>query len=378
MKLYKKAILPKGFKANGISCGIKRSGRPDLALFFSNVSAKAACVFTNNKILAAPVQLNKKYLKLSRDFQAILVNSGNANSWTGEKGIKDAEESARFLAGALRLERKRILLASTGIIGRRLEVEKIKKRIPGLISGLSVKGIDKAKTAILTTDAFAKAVSVELSFAGKKVMLCGVAKGAGMIAPDMATMLSFVLTDASISRSALSRALKNSVKKSFNCITVDGCMSTNDSVMVLANSASGSSVISAGREFEMFSRALDLVCLELAKMIVRDAEGASKFIRIKVSQAQSFKEAKRIALLIANSSLFKTAMYGQSANTGRIVSAVGSAGVNLKEKDIKIRVSSLKKKDIDVAVSAGRGSAEAVVYTSDLTPKYIKINAGYN
>jgi len=378
MRVYAKAILPAGFLANGVSCGIKRKAKLDLALFYSEIPAKASCKFTTNKIIAAPLVLCKKYLKANKQFQAIIVNSGNANCFTGRDGLADAEESSRTLARASGIKKEAVLVSSTGVIGKRLPLGKIKKSIPELVAGFSVAGIDKAKKAIMTTDTFVKEISVKFNVGGKVVTICGVAKGAGMIAPNMATMLSFILTDANITQKALNRALADCVEKSFNCITVDGCMSTNDSVIMLSNGAAGNSLIDTGKNFIAFVNALRIVCLELAKMIIRDAEGASKFIQIKIKKAKSFQEAKKCALAIANSNLFKAAMYGENPNFGRIAASVGASGVDVKERDLKFKVSSLKKKNIFVDVSLGRGKSCATVYTSDLTPEYIKINAEYN
>ncbi|MFH1457863.1 MAG: bifunctional glutamate N-acetyltransferase/amino-acid acetyltransferase ArgJ [Candidatus Omnitrophota bacterium] len=378
MKIYKRAILPKGFQANALACGIKKSRKPDLALFYSLYPAKASCKFTANKILAAPIRVNKLHLKNNNFFQAVIVNSGNANCFNGRQGLKDAGEVARKLADSLGIKKSEVLLASTGIIGKRLPVAKIQRALPELISGLSKQGVDKAKYAIITTDTFAKTITVRFLIGGRTVTICGVAKGAGMIAPDMATMLTFIFTDAHISQGALHRALGICVEDSFNCITVDGCMSTNDSVIMLANGSAKNVLIGQGKNFNLFVRALRSACLELAKMIVKDAEGASKFIRIKVDQARSFQEAKRLALAIANSSLFKTACFGQNPNFGRIVAAMGSCGIDLKEEDLKMKVSSLEKREITVNISVNRGKFSAVVYTSDLTPEYVRINAAYN
>jgi len=378
MKAYKKAILPLGFKAAGIACGVKKSGKLDLALVYSRQPASACAKFTTNQIQAAPVIFDKKLLKHNRLFRAILVNSGNANCFTGMQGVRDAEDTAQALAKISGLKKKNILLASTGIIGKKLPLAKIKAGLPKLVSQLSSSGLDRVKKAILTTDTYAKAVTAQFNLGQHKITVCGIAKGAGMIAPRMATMLAFIFTDARISHRALAKALGIAVENSFNCITVDGCMSTNDSVIMLANAAAGNPQIESGRNFKEFMNALNTVCLELATMIVKDAEGATKFIKIKVNQAKNFKEAKAVALQIANSNLFKTAVYGENPNFGRIVAAAGSSGVNIKEKDLKIKVSPLKKKEIEVSVSIGRGNTEAVIYTSDLTPKYIKINAEYN
>ncbi|MCM8796431.1 MAG: bifunctional glutamate N-acetyltransferase/amino-acid acetyltransferase ArgJ [Candidatus Omnitrophica bacterium] len=378
MKVYKKAILPLGFAASAVSCGIKKSGKPDLALFYSDIFAKASCKFTKNCLAAAPIKVNKEILKTGRDFQAIIVNSGNANAFTGVIGIKDTKEISRSLAGYLGISYKNILSASTGIIGRRLPVDKIKRVIPALVRNLSLEGINQAKKAILTTDTFAKEITVRFQIGKVTVTVCGIAKGAGMIAPDMATMLCFILTDANITKRAMDNALSKAVDNSFNCITVDGCMSTNDSLMLLANGASNNHLIDLHANFDIFMSALGKVCLELSKMIVRDAEGATKFIRITVKEAASFKEAKAAALAIANSNLFKTAIYGENPNFGRIVAAIGASGVRAREDKLKVKVSNLNRKDIFVDVSLGQAKASATIYTSDLTPAYIKINARYN
>ncbi len=378
MKIYKKAILPLSFKASGMVCGIKRSGKPDLALFYSLVPAKASCLFTSNRIQAAHIKLDKIHLKKNRDFRAIIANSGNANCFTGQNGIQDVLKITQALASALGLKKEAVLVASTGVIGKRLPRLKIKQALPKLVKELSSTGIDRAKKAIMTTDTFVKEITVKQNIGNHPVTICGIAKGAGMIAPDMATMLVFILTDANISQSALQKALKIAGNNSFNCITVDGCMSTNDTVISLANGAAGNNTIDLKKNFHLFLKALRLVCLELAKMIVKDAEGATKFIQIKVRQARSLREAKRAALAIANSNLFKTAMYGENPNFGRIVASVGASGIDVKEKDLKVKLSLLSKGKIYVDVSLERGNYSALVYTSDLTPDYIKINAEYN
>lgn len=379
MKVYRKAILPLGFKANGVAAGIKKSGKPDLALFVSDAPAKAAAKFTANKLPAAPILVNKKYLAKNKEFKAIIANSGNANAFCGEAGLKDAQRMAQVTAEVLAVKQESILVASTGIIARKLPVEKIERALPELVNGLSEQAINRAQKAILTTDKFIKESAVKINIDGKPVIVCGVCKGAGMIAPDMATMLCFVFTDANIAQPALNRALTDAVDNSFNRITVDGCMSTSDSVILLANAQAKNNLIDAGRHFEDFCEALNFVSLELAKMVVRDGEGATKFIRIEVSEAKSFSEARKVALSIANSNLFKTAMYASSPNViGRIIAAAGAAGVDLKERDLKIRFGDLKKRNIDVKVSLARGKSEVVIYTSDLTHEYVKINAEYN
>lgn len=378
MKKILKAVLPAGFKANGISCGLKKSGKPDLALIYSEFPAVASAKFTANSIIAAPLIVSKKHLKSAKEIRAILVNSGNANCFTGKAGIKDAEVSVEYVAKKLKVAKNSVLVNSTGIIGRRLDIAKIKGGIPALVKGLSVSGAHKAASAIMTTDTFTKEISLNLHLGGKPVHICAIAKGAGMIAPDMATMLCFIMTDAVINRKVLDQALTAAVNKSFNCISVDGCMSTNDTVLVLANGAAGNKIILKGKDLQGFAKALETVCLELAKMVVLDAEGATKFIQIDVDQAKNFPQAKKAALSVANSALFKTAVYGQNPNFGRIAAAVGSSGIGIKEEQLKIKLGSLKGKFVKLQVSLAAGQAKCRVFTSDLSPEYIKINAAYN
>jgi len=378
MKKSLKAILPDGFKANGVACGLKKSGKLDLALLYSNPPALASAKFTTNSIIAAPLIVSKKNLKSAKNIQAVLVNSGNANCFTGKAGIRNAELTCAYVARELKIAKNSVLVDSTGIIGKRLDITKIKQKIPELVSGLSCSGIQGAEKAIMTTDTFSKEVSVSLKIGAKTVNFCGIAKGAGMIAPDMATMLCFIMTDAKITKRALDKSLGIAVDKSFNCISVDGCMSTNDTVLVLANGTAGNKIISEGKGLQDFSEALDLVCLELAKMVVKDAEGATKFIQIDVCQAKDFQEARRVALNIANSALFKTAVFGENPNFGRVAAAVGASGLKIQESQLKINLGSLKGKQVKLTVGLSRGKASATVYTSDLTPGYIKINAEYN
>ena len=378
MKKILKAILPLKFKANGIACGLKKSGKFDLAMLYSEVPAQACAKFTTSSIIAAPLIVSKEHLKFGKSFQAVIINSGNANCFTGKTGIKDAFLTTEYLARELGIPKRSVLVSSTGIIGKKLNISMIKQGIPDLVSGLSAQGIAKAKKAIMTTDTFAKEVSLDFKIGAKTIHICGIAKGAGMIAPDMATMLCFIMTDAAIKGQALNKALTNAVDKSFNCITIDGCMSTNDTVLVLANGAAGNKIISQGSDLKEFSRALEIICLELAKMVVLDAEGATKFIQIDVTQAKDWVQAKKVALNIANSILFKTAVFGENPNFGRVVAAIGASGQKIKEGKIKVRLGSLKAKQIKLQVSLAQGLAKCTVFTSDLSPEYIKINAAYN
>ena len=378
-----KIKLPLGYKANGLACGIKASGKPDLALIFSEQPARAAGLFTANKIVSGSLTLSRVNLKKSPKFQAIIVNSGNANCWTKDNSFSKASQIAKELACLLQIKQQEVLFASTGIIGRSLPVKRIEKATPALIKGLSGSGLVSAARAILTTDTFIKLSSVKLRIGKSVVNICGLAKGAGMIAPNLthgkATMLCFILSDANITQKALTSALREAADNSFNSITVDGCMSTNDTLLILSNACANNPEIQQGsRDFNKFFSGLNQVCLDLAKMIIQDAEGATKFIQIKISQARTPQEARRVALSIANSNLLKTAMFGRSRNFGRIIAAIGASGVDVKEERLKIKVNSLNKKAIKLAVRLQRGRARATVYTSDLTPEYVKINAQYS
>lgn len=368
---------PCGFQAAGRAAGIKKSGGLDLALLYSQVPALACGVFTKNTFAAHPVVVCRKHLK-GKKAQCIIVNSGNANCFTGKEGGEVVRKTVSLTASLLKIKENLVLPASTGIIGRQLDFTKIKDSLDILAHSLGVKNGDDFARAIMTTDTRPKELKTNFLINGKVVAIGAAAKGSGMIAPDMATMLCFITTDARIEYNALKKALKEAVEESFNMISVDGCMSTNDSVIIMANGLAGNKAIRPqGRDFLKFSGRLKELCLELAKMIVRDGEGASKFIAISVSGARNNREAKRCALQIANSNLFKTAMYGQNSNMGRVVAAIGSAGLKLKD-NIRVTHSPLTNKDIELKVNLMSGKGSAAVYTSDLTPEYIKINAGYN
>lgn len=372
--------LPEGFLANGVSCGLKKSGKLDLALIYSKVLSSAAGVFTVNKVKAACLKITAKNIKNGKA-QAVIINSGNANCFTGKNGLADAGRTGRITAKKLGLKQSDLLVSSTGIIGKRLPVDKIKKAIPKLIKGLSRSGLKKAARAILTTDTKIKLSAKKIRVGNKSAQIVGIAKGAGMIAPNMksATMLCFILTDIAISADLLKKALAEATDSSFNSITIDGCMSTNDMVLVLANGlARNKSINKTNTQFMKFKKALGEVCLDLAKQIIKDGEGATKFIEIDVSGARSADQAKKGAFSIANSVLFKTAMHGENPNWGRIISALGQSGIDFKEERIKISASPLKKKEIKVLVNLGMGNKKASVYTADLSPKYVKINAEYN
>lgn len=378
MKVIKGGVTKAlGFKANAVFCGIKKSGKLDLALITSQQPVATAGVLTKSSIKAAPVLVTQKHLR-NQKAQAIIINSGNANCFTGKFGLLYAKHTAELIADLLNIKANDVLVASTGIIGEPLPYKKITKAAGALVKGLSTTGGHKAAKGIVTTDAFTKEIAVQLFLGGKKITLGACAKGAGMIAPDMATMLCFITTDAAINAKMLKLALKKSIEPSFNSITVDGCMSTNDMVVIMANGlAKNKTITNSGKDFQKFCDALEFVCLDLAKKIVLDGEGATKFIEIHVGGAPSQKSAKRTAMAIANSNLVKTAAYGSNPNWGRVVAAVGALGLPVREKDLKIKFSSFAKKNIRIAVDLNIGVHQATVYTSDLSLEYVRINGKY-
>ncbi|MBF0521873.1 MAG: bifunctional glutamate N-acetyltransferase/amino-acid acetyltransferase ArgJ [Candidatus Omnitrophica bacterium] len=379
MKILNDVTQPLGFKANGLCSGIKRSGKPDLALIFSETPAVSAGVFTKNSVKAAPLLVSIKNLQNNKA-QAIVVNSGNANCFTGTPGLRHAQETTEVFAKLLNISKSDVIVTSTGIIGKPLPFDKIKKAAPELVKSLSKNGFDMAAKAILTTDLSKKQISVETTLGGKKITVTGCAKGSGMIAPNMATMLGFVTTDAAINAKMLKQALKESCDHSFNSITVDGCMSTNDMVVVMANGqAKNKTITSAGKDYKTFLDALKHVCLDLAKKIVLDGEGATKFITIEVTGAPSQAQARTMALAIANSMLVKTAAFGSNPNWGRVAQAIGALGIKqITEKNLKIKFSPFDKKEISISVDVGLGKQKAQVFTCDLSYDYVKINAEYN
>ena len=378
MKILKGGVTkPQGFKANGMNCGLKRSGKPDLALIASEVPCTAAGIYTRNSIIAAPLVVTKSHLR-NAQAQAVIINSGNANCFTGHLGYIYAQQMAEFTARKLGISNTDVLVASTGIIGKPLHIKKILTAIPALAEKLSVRNGALAARSILTTDTFTKETAVSLSIGGKTVTIGACAKGSGMIEPNMATMLAFITTDAAMKPQSLKAALKNAADISFNSITVDGCMSTNDMCLVLANGLAGNRPISEGeKDFRAFSQALNYVCLQLAKMIVKDGEGATKFIEITVTGARDDRMAKTAAMKIANSNLVKTAAFGSNPNWGRVAAAVGSLSLPVTEQTLKIKFSPFDKKDIRISVDLQLGKHSATVYTSDLSYEYVRINGDY-
>ena len=395
-------IAPKGFKAGSVHCGLKRDKKNhDIGIIFSEQSCKAAALFTTNQIVAAPIKLSRKVVKNGKA-HAIVVNSGNANACTGKKGEKDAEIMALLTSGHLNIKPDEVIVASTGIIGHHLPMANIKSGISKSSECLGNKnthaiGIAKA---IMTTDLTHKHIAVKTKIGGKEITIGAIAKGSGMISPNMATMFCFITTDAAISLSTLKSCIKRSTESSFNQITVDGHMSTSDMVAVLANGMAHNRTITSSTKNDLaqFQKALDYVTLNMAKEIVKDGEGATKFIQIEIHEAKSTSDAKKIARTIAKSPLVKTAISGEDPNWGRIVSAAGYAGVTLDESKLKLSVnkttiykkglpvtpapkrlnSVMKKKEITIQLHLGMGNKSTTLWTCDLSKEYVSINADYH
>lgn len=402
----KRIIVPLDFSFAAVATGIaKKKGKLDLGVIYCHNPCVATAVFTTNQVKAAPVLFSRRNVKKGR-IQAVVANSGNANACTGEKGWQNCVESASLLARLLKISPEKVIVASTGVIGVPLPMDKVRSGIQNAARNLrpSVSGardLAAFSQAIMTTDTKSKIVSAQFPLDGEKVTITGVAKGAGMIHPNMATMLTFILTDASIGHSSLSYCLKNSVNKSFNMLTVDGDTSTNDMVLVLASGQAKNKIEERREGLVKFQGSLDLVCLELAKMIARDGEGATKLVEVEVSGAKNFVLAKQVAMAVAKSSLVKTAIFGNDPNWGRIMAAIGYSGAKIeptkidiavghKNKQIQLCVNGqdpgfkeqkaiqiLKNKELKIKVNLKQGKAQATVFTCDLTPGYIDINASY-
>ena len=395
--IMKKHKLPKGFLVNGLHCGLKKK-RKDLSLFYSENPCSTAALFTRNSAKAAPVILAQEQLKKNSRIRAVVVNSGNANCMTGTRGISDARKMVRRVAELLGVAEKEVLVSSTGIIGEFMPMKTVLGGMSELVRGLSDDALNDAADGIMTTDSFRKISSRTFVAGGKKIRITGVAKGAGMVKPDMATMLGYILTDANISGRAIQKALKYSNAGSFNAITVDGDMSTNDTVMLLANGAAGNSVIrSGGRDYRVFQETLCDVSRELAQMIVRDGEGASKFMEVHVKGARCQADAKKMAESIANSLLVKCMVLGGDPNWGRIASSAGASGVRFDVRKMEIildgvtffkggkvtrtldrkTTSVFKKDDVNIVVNLHSGRKQAVMYSCDISKKYITLNSYY-
>ena len=387
-----------GFLFSGVSAGIKKDGKRDLGLIYSEVPAQVAGLFTTNAVKAAPVQLDMERMKRGL-CQAIVVNSGNANACTGRQGLADAKRISSFVASRLGIDQRLVFPASTGVIGNPLPMKKIEKGISNLTAQLSPGGWMGAVEAIMTTDTFPKVEVATCRIKGKQVKLCGMVKGAGMIRPHLATMLSFLVTDANIKAPLLQRMLEKAAEASYNRITVDGETSTNDTVLLLANGKGGHPILNRmDRNGEVFQSMLSRVCRSLAESVVKDGEGATKFVEILIRGGRNMKEAKQAAYTVAHSPLVKTAFFGQDANWGRILCAFGYSGVHIDPNKVDvffdktpivrngIGVGSsleeragqiLKNKCFKVTVDLHQGKSEFSVLTSDLSIDYVKINASY-
>jgi len=389
---------PQGFTAAGVRAGIKKNGNLDVAVIYTEKEAAVAGVFTKNLVAAAPVHLSKIVVGTG-SAHAVVANAGCANACTGEQGIRDAEKMATIAAKELNCRADDVIVASTGLIGSNLPMDKMEAGIKDAVKNLSRDGSVNAGNAIVTTDTYSKACATEVEIGGVEVRFGAIAKGSGMIRPDMATMLCFITTDADIDQKLLQAALRDATEISFNCMTVDGDMSTNDSVVVLANGAAGNKkIVERGDDYEKFYETLKNICVELAKKIAADGEGASKFLTINVTGAESFADAKKIGMSVANSPLVKTAFFGQDANPGRTICAVGYSGVKVIPEKISIKFGGLTvydkglvtkfdadamkkvlaEHDIVVDIELGLGKEAATIYTCDLSFQYVKINADYS
>ncbi len=392
--------LPKGFRTATTRCGLKKAGE-DLALIVSETPAVAAAVFTQNLVVAAPVLVSRQHLR-HQTHRAIVVNSGCANAVTGAEGLAHTQQTVQFLAEFFSCNPREILVCSTGVIGVQLNMTKLEAGLKEATAQLSHErgtAIANLARAIMTTDTRPKQASRSFTLGGKRVSISGVAKGAGMIHPNMATLLSFVLTDAAISKKALQAALNFAVKQSFNRVTIDGDTSTNDTLAALANGAAGNPIIekAEGTEYERFVKGLTDVCRHLAIEVARDGEGMRKLITIHVKGAPNEKTAHRIAETIATSPLVKTAIAGEDANWGRILAAAGRAGVKFEVSKVNIKLGNLfvakngrglpfdeakalailKREAVTITMDLQQGNAEVTEWTCDLTEDYIRINADY-
>ena len=389
---------PQGFRAAGIHCGIKKPGLLDLALVASEQSGPIAGVFTRNQVIAAPVIVDRLHLRKGIG-RAILINSGNANACTGAKGLAAAKLTATSIARRMNIPSHQVFIGSTGVIGRVLPVNRIIKGIPQLLSQLSDHGGLDAAQAIMTTDLHPKSVALQDTIDGRLITIGGMAKGSGMIHPNMATMLAYFTTDASITKSALQQALRFAVNESFNCISVDGDTSTNDTVLSLANGFAKNRTIKNGTvAFRRFLLLLTEACQALALAICRDGEGVTKVVNIEVMGATTVAQARQVAQTIATSNLVKTALFGEDANWGRVMAAIGRAGVPITPSKLNVWFGGVKmvqrgvglglvaeqhiakvfrRKEFTITVGLGQGHHRAHMWTTDLSFDYVRINASY-
>lgn len=393
-------LLPvRGVRLGIAEAAVKKPGRPDLLVMAFDAGTKAAGVFTRNAFCAAPVSLCRIHLRAGDGVRAFVVNSGNANAGTGAVGEGAALATVTAVADALQCHPQSVLPFSTGVIGERLPIERIRAAIPDAIAHLDADGWERAASAIMTTDTVPKAVSRRLMLGGERVTVTGIAKGAGMICPDMATMLAFIATDARLQRPALQKLLERVVADSFNAITVDGDTSTNDSCMLAATGQAGPDLDGTHPDYAALAEAVADVCHWLAQAVVRDAEGATRFIMIDVDEAADRDEARRVAYTLAHSPLFKTAAFAGDPNWGRILAAVGRSGIELLDirhvniwlDDVRIvqagcvdagyteeaGAAVMAQPEYTVRIALGRGAAQARLWTCDLSYDYVRINAEY-
>ncbi len=400
-KIQGACAAPMGFKATGLSCSIKKTGEKDLGIIYSSTPCKAVGVFTKNLVKAAPVLISKERIK--NNIHAVIVNSGNANACTGKTGMNNAYTMTGIVEQSLDLQEGSVLVCSTGVIGEQLPMQTVKFGVNKICKNLlkpQFNDDSMFSESIMTTDKRKKEIALKVHIGNDVIKIGASAKGSGMIAPNMATMLGFITTDANISREALESALSSAVEDTFNSITVDGEMSTNDCVLILANGRAENTEINIGtEEYEVFKGALFEICMHLAWEIIKDGEGASKQITVKVKGAASPQDARKIALGVANSVLFKTACFGTDPNWGRILSAAGSvdnALLNPEKIDLYIgdilavkngglyedyveteAAKYLKKKEISFTLDLNMGEHEKIVYTTDLSFEYVRINSQY-
>ena len=388
---------PQGFKAAGVRAGIKKNGNLDVALIYTEKVAVVAGVFTQNQVAAAPVHVSKVVVGTGLA-HAVVANAGCANACTGEQGLHDAERMAEIAAQELNCRADDVIVASTGVIGVNLPMDKMEAGIKTAARELSKDGSVNAGNAIITTDTYSKACATEIEIDGKEVRLGAIAKGSGMIMPNMATMLCFITTDVDIDQKLLQEALSEITEVSFNMLTVDGDTSTNDMVVIMANGAAGNvKITEKNADYVKFYAALKEMCIELAKRIAADGEGATKFITINVSGAQNFADAKKIGMAVANSLLVKTSLFGEDSNWGRVICAIGYSGVKINPDKITIKYGGipvyangvgvkfnaedmkkiLSAKDIIIDIELEIGAANATIWTCDTSFLYVKINADY-
>ena len=390
----------KGFRAAGVAAEIKYKGRNDVALIVADAPCAAAAMFTTNKVAAAPVVYDREIVKGGRA-QAILANSGCANACTGEQGMKDARLSALVTAGELGIDPKHVLVASTGVIGRPLPMERLLSgmRLAKAALGRTAEHGLAAEKAVMTTDTKPKQACATATVGGRRVVVGGMAKGSGMIEPNMATMLGFITTDADVSPAMLRRALFRAVSKSFNRLVVDGDESTNDSVFAMASGLAGNKrIVGVGPDFDAFCEALEAVCVSLAKQMAADGEGATKFVTVVVKGAKSRRDADRAARAVAKSPLAKTSWFGKDPNWGRVLAAVGYSGAEVVDEKTEVfygrewafrrgtvadaaQLRKLEKvmegPELNVTVDLHLGDFESTIYTCDFSLDYVHINADY-